>query len=185
VVQAELPFPGAYSIGDGWAGIGGNASTQNAIVMKRDLSTPYNTIMMALNWSDIAAFFHPTSDPAGNLASSILNAVLPGGCGGGTTTNVQLLSPRVTALFQSYPNPANPMATLSFELAASSKVSLNIYDVKGRLVRTVVDEVLLPNRHAYVWDGRDNSGVHAASGLYLYRLQSSEFEQTRKLVLVR
>ena len=64
-------------------------------------------------------------------------------------------------------------------------VQLVVYDLLGRTVATLVDEPMAPGWHEVVWDGRNDRGVSVASGVYLYRLQTGSFVQTRKMVLMR
>ena len=95
--------------------------------------------------------------------------------------------PARTALLANLPNPFNPSTTLRFDLggAAPQRARLRVYDVEGRLVRTVLDRTLSPGRYAQPWDGRDDSGRSAASGVYLYRLDTPAEGLSRKMVLVR
>jgi flagellar hook assembly protein FlgD len=69
--------------------------------------------------------------------------------------------------------------------AAAVRVRLVIYDLRGRLVRTLIDEERGPGRYAVHWDGRDDRGTRVGSGVYLYRLQVAAFVETRKMVVVR
>ncbi len=88
--------------------------------------------------------------------------------------------PTQAALAQNYPNPFNPSTTIRYELPAASQVRLSVFDMLGREVSVLVNE----RREAGVHEARfDGSGL--ASGVYLYRMQSGDFVQTRQLVLVR
>jgi hypothetical protein len=94
--------------------------------------------------------------------------------------------PTVSALGQNHPNPFNPNTTISYDVAAPGLVSLRIYDVSGRLVRTLVDEWKGVGRFDQLWDGTDNNGVHVTSGVYFYRMTSPGFKsQTRKMLLLK
>lgn len=88
-------------------------------------------------------------------------------------------------LEQNVPNPFNPATSISFVLPATSPVRLDIYDVRGRLVRTLVDEYRPSGRVTVNWDGRDAYGQQVASGAYFYRLVTSERTLTRKMVLLK
>jgi len=89
-------------------------------------------------------------------------------------------------LYQNYPNPFNPTTTIAFDLPRQSLVTLNIYDVTGRLVRTLLHKQIVAGEHHLFWDGRDASGQRVASGIYLYRLQAgNQFTETRKMVLLK
>jgi len=83
------------------------------------------------------------------------------------------------------PNPFNPTTTLRYELARSARATLRVYDVHGRLVRTLVSATLPAGAHRATWDGRDEGGARVASGVYLARLETPHGAQTRRLVLLR
>jgi len=93
--------------------------------------------------------------------------------------------PSVTRLVGNAPNPFNPRTTISFELAHSGPIRLEVYDVKGRLVRTLGDRVFSAGSHSVLWDGRNRQGGETASGLYFFRLTTNEETQTHKMLLVR
>jgi len=93
--------------------------------------------------------------------------------------------PLVSELHDNYPNPFNPTTQIAFGLAECCRVQLKVYDVAGRLVRVLADDVLAAGVHERVWDGRDSRGLSAASGVYFYRLSAKDFIQTKKMVLLR
>ncbi|RMH97292.1 MAG: choice-of-anchor D domain-containing protein [Calditrichaeota bacterium] len=102
------------------------------------------------------------------------------------------LTPVQFALEQNYPNPFNPATTIPYRLAERSRVKLEIYDLLGRRVRTLVQAVEATGAHRQTWDGRDDRGHPVASGIYIYRLEAEPvgapgagFRQARKLVLLR
>lgn len=89
-------------------------------------------------------------------------------------------------LYQNYPNPFNPTAEIRFSLSASGTVTLEIYDVAGRLVTRLLDGAhLVQGPHRVAWNGRSASGELAASGIYFYRLETEDVALTRKMVLLR
>ncbi len=89
------------------------------------------------------------------------------------------------ALAQNYPNPFNPSTRIKFTMPSSGIMSLGIYDVNGRPVRTLVDGWVEPGMHDVVWDGTDAAGRPVASGVYLYRMTSGYATVVRKMVLLR
>ncbi|MBM4130312.1 hypothetical protein FJ250_04705, partial [bacterium] len=93
--------------------------------------------------------------------------------------------PALTALVGVRPNPFNPQTTISFDLAASGPVALAVYDLDGSLVRALLDEPRAAGRHDVVWDGRDQAGRPAASGVYMARLAAGQVKVLRKLTLVK
>jgi hypothetical protein len=90
-----------------------------------------------------------------------------------------------TVLEPNRPNPLNPGTDLAFRLPAAGPVSLRIADVRGRVMRTLLDETLDAGRHVVFWDGRDEAGRRVSSGAYVYRLVTTEGVVSRKLVVVK
>jgi hypothetical protein len=89
-------------------------------------------------------------------------------------------------LYQNAPNPFNPVTNIRFDVPPEGgQVTLRIYDVGGRLVRTLVDGMQSPGQKTIAWDGRNEAGNPVATGTYLYRLTGKGFERTRKMVLLR
>jgi hypothetical protein len=90
-----------------------------------------------------------------------------------------------TTLAAAAPNPFNPATALRYTLAEAGPVTLRIYDQRGRLVRTLVDEPLTAGEHATVWNGRDGAGRAMAAGVYLAELRAGGKRQMQKLSLVK
>jgi hypothetical protein len=86
---------------------------------------------------------------------------------------------------QSFPNPFNPVTYIVLRLDRAATANLSVYDVRGALVRTLVDGPLSAGEHRLVWDGADRMGNPVASGVYFCRLTTSSFVGSRKLVVVR
>jgi hypothetical protein len=84
-----------------------------------------------------------------------------------------------------FPNPFNASTVIHFNLPESSRIELAIYDITGRKVRTLVSGPEKIGNHATVWDGRDDAGRPASSGIYLLRLAACKTVITRKMALVR
>jgi flagellar hook assembly protein FlgD len=93
--------------------------------------------------------------------------------------------PARVALGVNRPNPFNPATVIPFELPAEGHVVLEIYDVRGRLVRRLLAERLPAGFHAVTWDGRDQVGHGVASGVYISMLRAGGAEITRKMTLLR
>jgi subtilisin family serine protease len=88
-------------------------------------------------------------------------------------------------LGQSRPNPFNPSTTIDYDLPASVTVTLRIYDLLGREIRTLVNELQIAGFHQVVWDGRDQRGNRVGSGVYLYTMTAGAFVETRKMTLLK
>lgn len=89
------------------------------------------------------------------------------------------------ALEQNYPNPFNAQTRLAFSLPEADQVELHIYNLKGQLVRSLLQRSMEPGRHVVLWDGCDDSGSPLASGIYLAWFRAHDFSQVRKLQLIR
>ncbi len=95
-------------------------------------------------------------------------------------------TPTEFALLQNFPNPFNPETTIGYELAESADVTLQIYNVVGQVVRTLIAaEPQAAGRYQMRWDGMDDRGVSVSSGVYFYRISAGEFQTVRKLMLLK
>ena len=104
----------------------------------------------------------------------------------GTVTASDMLAvPEEYQLSQNYPNPFNPSTTISFSLPVEGNVVLNIYDITGRLVATLVNDNMSSGHHSVTWDGIDMIGENVSAGLYIYSLQAEGVALTRKMVLMK
>ncbi|MCH8126515.1 T9SS type A sorting domain-containing protein [candidate division KSB1 bacterium] len=97
----------------------------------------------------------------------------------------QRFVPGQYTLSQNYPNPFNPETKIEYFLEKAGLVRITIYNQLGQLVRRLVNEQRPAGQHSILWNGRSNEGLHLISGVYLYRLKTDKFVQTRKLILLR
>lgn len=95
------------------------------------------------------------------------------------------LLPDRVALSQNYPNPFNPTTVIAYDLPRRTEVSIQVFDILGRSVATLVDRIEPAGSHSVTWPGTDAGGTPVASGVYLYRLTVDGYAETRKMVLVR
>ena len=93
--------------------------------------------------------------------------------------------PKTFSLSQNYPNPFNPSTNIRIEVPKASHLTIKIYDILGRAVRTLVDRQFEAGRYVEVWDGRDNKGLPVGSGIYFMRMQADRFVRVKKLMLIR
>jgi len=94
--------------------------------------------------------------------------------------------PARPVVLQNYPNPFNPSTTISYLLAENSRVTLNIFNLAGERLRTLVGNVLQPGGlNRQVWDGRDDHGHFLPSGVYIYRLETDHATVSKRMVMVR
>ena len=95
------------------------------------------------------------------------------------------VKPEKFALQQNYPNPFNPETSIHFTVPKMSRVTLAIYDILGRKIRTLVSETKAAGSYNVTWNGKNNQGQPLASGLYFYKLQAGEFSATKKMMLLK
>ncbi|HPF69509.1 MAG TPA: FlgD immunoglobulin-like domain containing protein, partial [Candidatus Krumholzibacteria bacterium] len=123
--------------------------------------------------------------PANSGACGLIGA-LNGGCGasdvpGGDTGAV----PVAFRVDQAFPNPFNPKTTIRFALSETGRTEVAIFDVKGRRVRTLMDEVLPAAVHTVDWTGRDDAGRQVAAGVYFYMVTSGDHHAVGRMALVK
>ncbi|MFT5315955.1 MAG: hypothetical protein ACI9UK_001793, partial [Candidatus Krumholzibacteriia bacterium] len=105
---------------------------------------------------------------------------------GGAVAGLPDLPGSGNVLHPCYPNPFNPATTISFDLADPATVSLSIYDVAGKRVRTLLAaDSKGAGRHDVQWQGRDEAGQVVAAGVYFYRLEAGKYSATRRMTLVK
>ena len=103
------------------------------------------------------------------------------------TANVSMENaiPTEVNLSQNYPNPFNPTTRIDYSVVSDGHMTLNVYDITGRLVSTLVDGYVDSGYHSAMWDGIDNNGKVVAAGIYFYSLQSESSNMTRKMVYMK
>ncbi len=97
----------------------------------------------------------------------------------------EVVLPEKVTLFQNYPNPFNPETRIDFSLPETARVRLAVFNLLGREVNVLIDDVVPAGVHSSVWDGSDQSGRAVASGVYYYRLESKFENVSRKMVLLK
>ena len=102
------------------------------------------------------------------------------------TKDLTIIMPDQYQLMQNYPNPFNPSTTIRFQLPIKDRISLKIFDMLGREVRTLINQEDYPaGPSQIVWNGKNNSGQQVASGTYFYSLIYGNFHKTMKMSLVK
>ena len=98
--------------------------------------------------------------------------------------NNKALPERFT-LHQNYPNPFNPVTNLDYDLPEDAMVNITIFDMMGKVVRTLVNDQQSAGYKTLQWNATSNSGQPISSGLYIYTIQAGEFSKTRKMILLK
>ncbi|MCB5271757.1 MAG: carboxypeptidase regulatory-like domain-containing protein [Candidatus Cloacimonetes bacterium] len=100
-----------------------------------------------------------------------------------TSSEDQSIPALSLSLGQNYPNPFNPTTQISFYLPENQTVALKIYNLKGQVIKTLIETKLAAGEHSFVWNGLDSEGEQVSTGIYLYRLYTPQQNITRKMVL--
>ncbi|MCD4818067.1 MAG: carboxypeptidase regulatory-like domain-containing protein [Candidatus Cloacimonetes bacterium] len=91
----------------------------------------------------------------------------------------------ITSLKNNYPNPFNPETEISFSLADQGKVKISIYNIKGQKIKTLIYESLPIGEHSIVWNGKDSKENPVSSGVYFYRMKTSQYQKINKMLLLK
>ncbi|SVA87438.1 uncharacterized protein METZ01_LOCUS140292, partial [marine metagenome] len=93
--------------------------------------------------------------------------------------------PSTFALHQNYPNPFNPVTTIQYDVPDNGPVTIIIYDLTGRKIKTLVNQVSTPGRYSIIWNGTNDFGKSISSGMYFYRMEAPGFKSVKKLMLLK
>ena len=100
-------------------------------------------------------------------------------------STVENMVPDFFALHQNYPNPFNPTTQIQYDLPEDQLVTIVIYDVMGRNIRTLINSNKQSGYHSIHWDAKNDIGEGVAAGMYIYTIQAGEFRATKKMVLLK
>lgn len=151
------------------------------------------TDSLRLNVIDLRFSIHPDAQPqfcevGGELLYPPDFVVIPGGIVYGNPTDINegdLPLPVNFNLYQNCPNPFNANTLIRYDLPQDCFIKVEIYDILGQQVRTLVEDFQQVGEHHVIWDGKAESGDNVPSGIYFYRLISDFYEDAKKMVLVR
>jgi len=111
------------------------------------------------------------------------------GIGDGDENASSASLPRAFSMAQNYPNPFNPSTSIAYDVPAGNEdgvdVKLEVYNVRGQRVAILVDAVKTPGSYVVQWNGKDDEGRTAGSGIYIYRIKAGDFSSTRKMVILK
>lgn len=131
----------------------------------------------------IASFVNPTDGSltaTAQLEGEYVIVLLEKGSGTGTE-----ILPQAFKLYQNHPNPFNPETVIQFDLPKAADVRLEVFNILGQKVSTILDQPLSPGTHSVRWDGRSSDGGSVASGIYFYRIKAGSFVESRRMVLLK
>jgi len=102
-----------------------------------------------------------------------------------TSIDDATIAPLATGIIGNYPNPFNPVTTIAFNVAREGLVNIEVYNIKGQKVKTLVNEVMSTGQHSVLWNGDDAMGHNVSSGVYFYRMVSGGCVSVKKMVMVK
>lgn len=152
--------------------------TSRSAALRYD-SDGYKTVYLGLGLEQI-------SDP--QAAQQIIERTLAWFKEGTSIEPVSELIPNQYQLFQNYPNPFNADTDIRYQIPDDRSpvhTTLNVYNILGQEVRTLVDEIQEPGHYIVPWNGKDRSGSEVSSGIYFYRIQAGDFTAIKRMVLIK
>jgi hypothetical protein len=90
-----------------------------------------------------------------------------------------------TALLGNYPNPFNPSTEIFFSMKEAGKLSIEVYNIKGEKVKTLLNETVAAGNNSIEWNGTDDNNRAVSSGVYFYKMKSSTFESAKKMIMMK
>jgi hypothetical protein len=93
--------------------------------------------------------------------------------------------PKTFALYQNSPNPFNPQTAIMFDMPVAGDVKISVFNVLGQNVTNLVDGNMEAGTHEVIWNGKDKNGATVASGIYFYRIDTDQFTETKKMMLLK
>ncbi len=103
-----------------------------------------------------------------------------------TPTNDDGISPAINSISQNFPNPFNPVTTINYSVKEESAVNIGIYNVKGQLVKILVNDTKSAGYHNIIWNGKDENSVKSVSGVYFYKVKiGNDFTDNKKMLLLK
>jgi len=103
----------------------------------------------------------------------------------GQVSITEQILPITYELYNPYPNPFNPVTTLRYDLPEDALVNITIYDMMGRIVKTLINDQQTAGYRSIQWNATNNAGSPVSAGIYLYMIQAGDFRQTKKMVLLK
>jgi len=104
---------------------------------------------------------------------------------GGDSSEDITVTPSAELLAQNYPNPFNPETTISYNMVEDSNVSIEIFNIKGQKVKTLLNEYTITGEHTIVWNGTNDSEQKVSSGMYFYKMKTANYTSTKKMILMK
>ena len=108
-----------------------------------------------------------------------------GSCNESNLSISENVLPSTFALYDNYPNPFNPITSFRYDLAEDGLVNITVYDILGNLVNNLVSTYQLSGYKSIQWNATNNKGELVSAGVYLYSIETKDFRQTKKMILLK
>lgn len=152
-----------------------DASISDITLSAITMENPHHSLTYVYNSTERESVRHIRTAPSFDTYTVALSGVASSG----------MDVPTEFALDQNYPNPFNPTTEIPLALPTAARVSLRVYNVLGQEVRTLVDGPMDAGFHTVSWDGRSSSGGSVSSGVYFYRVETDNFTETKKMLMLK
>ena len=134
--------------------------------------------------------FQPADMFTGTSKVELIDVILAGKGGEEVSVSsaifdVEFYTPHQTSLEKNYPNPFNPSTTIDYQLSVSGMVTIIVYDLKGKEIKTLVNEVQVADYHNVVWNGHNENGQSVASGRYILKMTAPGYAETITMTLLK
>jgi len=152
------------------------------------------TTLQMYQWDNQGREWQPLNSTVDTASNAVTASIDGAGTYAAFTTNIITgvdedehgeILPYKFELSQNYPNPFNPVTTIEYSLLRRSHVTVEVYNVLGQKVRSLIDREESAGSYTVTWNGNDNSGIPVASGVYLYRFQAGDHIETKKMLLLK
>jgi hypothetical protein len=161
----------------------GYTADNDSLLVTIDTANGIITLKSDIDYSGTVELIVTVSDPGGASGSDTVTVTISPFVS--VDENGEATLPTRFALAQNYPNPFNPVTTMEYSVPFRSHVTIEVFDILGRNIVTLVDEIKSAGEYQATWDGNDANNQKVSTGIYLYRLQAGDFIETKKMLLLK
>ncbi len=153
------------------------------------ISFDQNILVVGQTYSSTFPTTPGAYDEIYNLNGDIFISIFDRDLSGRGTTNISnnkdVILPSTFKLYSNYPNPFNPVTNIKYDLPSASHIQLAIFDLSGKKIKTLINDTQNAGYHSVTWNGIDRHGNSVASGIYIYKIMTEEFTESKKCMLIK
>jgi len=168
--ELEGMLPVNISLGDKLEDLGDNHFKLNFVFLDDD---------------DYGTASGPCVNPGDLTNSALRYAAIDIDFSGSSSADDITISPNAELLSQNYPNPFNPTTTIAYNMAEEGNVSIEVFNIKGQLVKTLINGHMEVGDHLLFWEGTNDNNQKVSSGIYFYKMKSGNYSSTKKMILMK